>query len=106
MYRGVVKIDNSDGPWFTHDLCCPMCGDAHLHHEKVVISERSEDEDTCLRVDVANRSCSVSEEHNGLNPSSRRNGLSIWFWCEICLGKPKLSIAQHKGSTEMYWEID
>lgn len=105
MVKSIVEIDN-EGTWPTHDLCCPKCGGAHLHHELVVVSQRFEDEDTCLQVSVGNRQCSVSEEGNNLNPSSRRHGLSIRFWCEICQAKPKLSIAQHKNSTKMYWETD
>ena len=33
------------------------------------------------------------------NPSARRDGLAIRFWCESCDARPVLTIAQHKGST-------
>jgi hypothetical protein len=37
-----------------------------------------------------------SMEHN---PSSRRNGLRVWLWCEDCRNITGLDIVQHKGST-------
>jgi hypothetical protein len=42
------------------------------------------------------------------NPSSRRQGLAIRFFCEGCGGADsddiiELTVAQHKGSTELAW---
>jgi hypothetical protein len=42
------------------------------------------------------------------NPSSRRHGLAVRFYCEQCGGEAdddviELTIAQHKGSTEIGW---
>jgi hypothetical protein len=41
------------------------------------------------------------------NPSGRRDGLSIKFWCEGCKGVDEdileLTISQHKGSTLLGW---
>lgn len=35
----------------------------------------------------------------GVNPSSRRHGVTVRFGCEHCRGLSQLSIAQHKGSS-------
>jgi hypothetical protein len=39
----------------------------------------------------------------GTNPSSRRGGIAIRFWCEGCPFISELTLAQHKGSTEVEW---
>jgi hypothetical protein len=36
-------------------------------------------------------------------PSSRRDGLAIAFWCEGCHGEFELTLAQHMGNTEISW---
>ena len=33
------------------------------------------------------------------NPSGRRQGVTIRFWCEGCAQRSVLTIAQHKGAT-------
>ena len=38
------------------------------------------------------------------NPSARRYGLRIFFWCEHCCAVPVLNIYQHKGNTFLRWE--
>ena len=35
------------------------------------------------------------------NPSRRRHGLKIYFWCEGCSSKSELSVSQHKGVTSV-----
>jgi len=105
-------------------LSCPVCGGVYgLHHEVVEVFERQEDAFAGLHVIVG-----PSEETGDLlaeyaplpgavsvdgdmmgNPSPRRNGLRIGFWCEQCNPDPdigtsyKLNIAQHKGTTHIYW---
>jgi hypothetical protein len=37
------------------------------------------------------------------NPSMRRTGLAIAFWCEECHGVSELTIEQHKGNTYLKW---
>jgi hypothetical protein len=37
------------------------------------------------------------------NPSSRRDGILIHFWCEHCEEKPVMAILQHKGTTFIGW---
>ncbi len=79
-------------------LECPACGGDHLHHVKVDVYERAEDQDSGLHVSVAEGKSSEDANLVG-NPSSRRHGLSISFRCEHCSAKPILTIAQHKGNT-------
>jgi len=96
----------------TSDLRCPRCGGIHLHQTKVSIFNRQEDEETVFLVTVNGKNTStgfVSNDESG-NPSSRRQGLAIEFDCEGCsTGDPddvlELTIAQHKGSTEMGWRF-
>jgi hypothetical protein len=37
------------------------------------------------------------------NPSSRRNGVVIRFWCEDCDVISELTLEQHKGNTLLRW---
>ena len=37
------------------------------------------------------------------NPSPRRDGVAIQFWCEACPSTPVLHIYQHKGDTMINW---
>ena len=101
-------------------LACPICSpyegqEGCLHHEGVHIFNRKGDEDSPTGLSVFAEGQSVSatsdadtETHN---PSKRRNGMLIEFWCEIChsglYGKAPLylAIAQHKGQTEVSWFV-
>jgi len=38
------------------------------------------------------------------NPSISRSGINIEFHCEECVGTYHLSIAQHKGNTQIFWQ--
>ena len=79
-------------------LECPACGGNHLHHFKVDVYERSEDQDSGLHVSVEDGKSSEDGNLAG-NPSRRRHGLSIHFRCEHCPATPVMTIAQHKGNT-------
>ena len=87
---------------FGGELKCPSCGGSSLHHEKVDIfnrSKNSEDDDPDgLHVKIENDTVTTDTNLSG-NPSQRRYGLTILFWCESCNHKPLLSISQHKGNT-------
>ena len=80
------------------DLKCPSCGFNKLHHEKVKIFEREEDEEKGLHVTVES-SVVKTDTNMSSNSSARRHGLKIYFSCEGCEAKPLLSISQHKGNT-------
>jgi len=83
---------------FGAELLCPNCGFNYLHHDQVEIFERNEDALSGLHVVVDDGRLSTDTSLSG-NPSSRRHGLNIRFWCEGCKAISILSIAQHKGNT-------
>jgi hypothetical protein len=86
-------------------LNCPDCGFNYLHHDRVTIYDRGEDAERTIRTEV-NRGHAVTAllpSAMAENPSSRRDGLSIRFWCEGCPATPELTIAQHKGQTFLAW---
>lgn len=83
---------------FGGELKCPSCGFNYLHHDKVEIFERGEDAENGLHVTVVDGEVQTNTTLEG-NPSSRRHGLLVHFWCEGCKAKPVLSISQHKGNT-------
>ena len=39
------------------------------------------------------------------NPSGRRHGMTIRFYCELCPSTPNLAIYQHKGTTYVKWMV-
>lgn len=90
------------------DLLCPRCGADNLHHETVTAYERAEDAETVVEITLRGTNVSVDAASNGGgNPSRRRDGLVISFWCEQCGEAPiELCIAQHKGCTEIGWRFD
>ena len=88
-------------------ICCPSCGERCLHHWRVETYIRDgEDSQTGLSVTVGNNVASgvkvgVSQKKN---PSRRRDGIVIQFWCENCEKKKhRLAIYQHKGNTFVEW---
>lgn len=95
------------------NLLCPRCGDSYLHHRGVVTFDRSEDAETVLRtsIEVGKTTVHLVPQADSGNPSSRRDGLVIQFWCEKCGGGDdgtsviELTLAQHKGETEMAWRF-
>jgi len=94
-------------------LCCPNCGDAYgLHHDKITIWNRRREDHDGVRFTIKGTSLTSklfaggdSPQGPKENPSKRRDGLVIEFWCEHCPDiKPiNLRIAQHKGITLMGW---
>jgi len=100
-------------------LTCPVCApygghEGCLHHESVYVFNRpKEDWERGLILSVNGEAVNL---HSGGdvqtdNPSERRNGVLIGFWCEICQagldGQPMLylAIGQHKGQTEISWFV-
>lgn len=84
-------------------LVCPNCSGTCLHHSSVTVYEREEDDPKPLQIHVEEGRIAVSKNNDG-NPSPRRHGLRINFWCEECDEKPSLKILQHKGATLIEWE--
>lgn len=93
------------------DLHCPRCGENNLHQIGVTVYYRGEDAEYIVKTNVqgATTSTEMVANKESDNPSSRRDGLAIQFRCEHCTGYPtdilELTIAQHKGSTEVGWRF-
>lgn len=107
MTKKRVEIDSFDG-----ELRCPDCGEVNLHQDRVEVWNRPEDADEGTHVVVVNDSVGVDPDMSK-NPSRRRQGLSIEFFCEHCSCNEKgnlddkryvLDIVQHKGTTYVSWK--
>lgn len=98
-------------PEFAHDvdlndppiLVCPECSSTYLHHQQIEIFQRQEDATAGLHVKI-HKLTSMTDQNLVGNPSGRRSGLRIEFWCEECQVTSVLSIAQHKGQTFVTFE--
>lgn len=98
MEKGVEpEFDNYQFGWGA-ELLCPNCSFNYLHHDRVEVYERGEDEAHCVHVTVAGRGVTVDSFLSD-NPSPRRHGLAIHSWCEGCQVKPVFTVSQHKGNT-------
>ncbi len=89
-------------------LICPNCRHGCLHHRWVGVYARGEDDPFTVTVLTnaltGTTALDTVESHECLNPSGRRQGLRIEFYCEGCLARPVLCFAQHKGETLVRWE--
>lgn len=90
---------------------CPRCHEEYLHHSKVSVFTRIRGEDDPLIQKVSVGDTDVAVEIGDFakdNPSGRRNGIAIHFWCEYCSewgkGDMVLHIYQAKGNTYMEWK--
>jgi hypothetical protein len=97
-----------------HEIACPNCGGINLHHSLVTAFWREkEDSDHGLcvqsgRPEETPKSLEIETSVETTttmvgNPSSRRDGVEIRFWCENCNALPRLQLTQHKGTTELQW---
>jgi hypothetical protein len=84
------------------ELQCPHCGGGYLHHGAVTIFSRPEEDAESCAIEVEGRSAVLRENASG-NPSLRRDGLAVRFWCELCPIILELTLAQHKGVTLVEW---
>jgi len=94
-------------------LACPACGFGFMHQCGVeVFSRDEEDSETGQHVSVNHgEQASVTNVVTTAegNPSRRRDGIKIKFWCEDCRNKEspyELVIRQHKGNEHMFWLLD
>ena len=85
-------------------LTCPCCKseESYLHHSRVDVFNRQEDEETGNHTVIDGVKTIIDNDVSG-NPSPRRNGVSIIFWCELCEEHSILDIIQHKGMSYMRW---
>lgn len=104
-----IKLTTEGGSLVKGDsqtLICPHCGVFYLHHGKIEVYDRDEDDLVSLKVTIGSplktATCAIVDSLE--NPSKRRDGMRIHFWCEGCDKQPTLAIVQHKGITYMYWE--
>jgi hypothetical protein len=87
-------------------ILCPNCGQNNLHHFRVTVFDRTEDSPRTVVTEVEKGRATTHLLPSGQtrNPSSRRDGVAIGFWCEQCPAKPELTIEQHKGETFIGWQ--
>jgi len=85
---------------------CPACQGGHIHHDTVTIFDRKAEDAPSYALVVERGGCvsnitGARAEQD--NPSSRRHGVAIRFWCEECDTISELAVEQHKGSTRLRW---
>ena len=87
-------------------LMCPNCDSDYLHHRWIREYEREGGEDG---PSVANELYGTKFSNVNFdaerNPSSRRDGIRIAFYCEGCEAHVELAIAQHKGQTFLHMDF-
>jgi hypothetical protein len=83
-------------------LACPICGETNLHHEALEWWWR-EREDAPSQCEILGAVLEGQVADRSHNPSGRRNGLRIRFYCEFGCHVPPLDFAQHKGVTFVEW---
>jgi len=103
-------------------LCCASCGSPFLHHIRAEAFSRMEDSETGFHIRTQNLTKVNSPEGEVFNevttdweasidmnmagnPSARRSGVLITFYCEECEDLTVLSIFQHKGNTLLETEV-
>lgn len=90
---------NEDG-----ELLCPKCGEGWLHQREVNVYFRDK-EDAALGTNASvTKEAVYTTRRQEDNPSTRRDGFTATFQCEICQRYVKLCFAQHKGHTNIRWE--
>jgi len=122
--EGLLSVEHFDVT-INGKLCCPLCEQewsdgrgSYLHQYGVEAFFRDEDAQEGVHGYIADTDSSIDVAGNcgdtSRNPSSRRDGMIIYFQCEwhgweiddrpedIVL---ELHIAQHKGDTGMYWLV-
>lgn len=95
MVKGMI-FTNEDGEFL---LMCPHCGQIFLHQYKTEIFDRKEDDIEGLHVITDTEKGIIIKKDLEGNPSKRRDGLRVHFFCEICSASSALEIYQHKGQT-------
>ena len=88
-------------------LICPRCGDSYMHHGRVTVYRRKRGKEDAAQLIKTTVGSGVRVQtvraRGSRNPSSRRGGLLIGFWCEGCDARPELSIEQSAGQTFFRW---
>jgi hypothetical protein len=87
-------------------LCCPHCGFQYLHHERITVYERKEEDAEPIVKTIIDGDKTTVEyvpARGSGNPSDRRYGFTIAFSCEGCDNNPVLVVEQTKGNTILHW---
>ena len=109
---GIIALADRTGPpppycgdmIDTGEMTCAHCGEHYLHRTETRHYLRSEDSGTgTVVVTSPDGSYTMQAAPMDGNPSSRRSGLTVKFFCELCGKLSQLSLAQHKGSTSIRW---
>jgi DNA-directed RNA polymerase subunit RPC12/RpoP len=90
---------------FAPEVRCPLCGHTCLYQGRVTVFDRNEDAKMTVVTTVVGglSAADLLPSDQVANPSIRRHGLAIAFGCEVCGGDIELTIAQHKGNTQIAW---
>ena len=96
--KSLVEFDKDSPDW----LLCPNCREFYLHHDRVTVFGRVQADAPSTALEIEDMRVRVVRDAKG-NPSSRRHGLAIRFWCEHCDVISELTVAQHKGITMVEW---
>jgi len=83
-------------------LCCPKCGEANLHQEKIESIFRSGEDNNGIMVTHKTDMVTITPKDSN-EIYGRRDVLYIYFSCEHCDGVLILRIYQHKGTTYIEW---
>jgi hypothetical protein len=101
-----MKMLSDDGG----HLVCPVCRGILLHQCAVFVYCRREDAAQTIVTRITGTASNdpeieslVEESRWLMNPSNRRDGIGIKFYCEGCPNVSELTIAQHKGQTLVEW---
>jgi hypothetical protein len=106
METNPIKFGDDGFSEYGAELLCPNCGHGYLHHEGVVSYDRGEDDALIMMTTVrGQRTSTFLTQNNAQNPSARRDGVAIGFWCEHCHQHWELTIAQHKGKSLCRWRF-
>jgi hypothetical protein len=81
-------------------VSCPVCGGEYTHHGPVTVYERppSGEDSPTVRTVVHMTHVEMAVVPDSANPSSRRDAVTIRFWCEAEHAW-ELTFVQHKGIT-------
>ena len=96
-----MEVTYDDTPYGA--IRCPSCQGVFLHHTRVKVYWRAtENAEHGLEIQSDSQAVQVTTDMTD-NPSRSRDGLEIHFWCETCHARPRLTLIQNKGSTQLQW---
>ncbi|MBN2759810.1 MAG: hypothetical protein JXQ79_04865 [Rhodobacteraceae bacterium] len=97
MIKKMAKLSDAIISFQENTLHCPSCDGVYLHQGRVEVFNRAEDADEGTH--VVDTDTVQADRNLAGNPSNRRQGLKMNFFCETCHADVWLLIYQHKGNT-------